>query len=190
MIRFSREKLMALRPAPRKDAEWPEALKHMEGSVCISIEAQDPVCWDNFDADEIWAQATTTRERRSSTPKGASTAGGRGLRDLDPETTIERAPPPGRSGSGFRSGGGGRWQRGVALPPADDPRRAGGKAEVETEDPDDLWDDPADGPTSAASDFSMFGGSLDDDRPAVLGSTGMEGGGVRFERYVQSGCHV
>ena len=40
--RFSREKLMALRLAPRKDADWPEALKHLEGSVCISSEAQDP----------------------------------------------------------------------------------------------------------------------------------------------------
>lgn len=46
------------------------------------------------------------------------------------------------------------------------------------DDPDDLWDDPTagltGGRTGAASDFSAFGGSLDDAPPAPKGKTGMD----------------
>ena len=152
VIRYTREKLLSLRPVPKEDEGPPAILKHLEGSVVISKAPQDPgelaivcfqffplhflttsriesnvmiakklilsnvvfhflafslsVCWDTFDADEIWAQAA--RERRVTAPKGV----GR-LRDHDGD---ERG---GRTGSGSAFGSGGRWQRGVALPPDD-----------------------------------------------------------------------
>ncbi|KAL3776943.1 hypothetical protein ACHAW5_009255 [Stephanodiscus triporus] len=92
-------------------------------------------------------------------------------------------------GGGFDSG---RWQRGVALPDGDarpnsrgrsdgggsGPGRGygdrGGVSDREADDPNDLWDDPV-APTSygAATDFSAFGGSLEEDRPRGSRSSGM-----------------
>ena len=87
----------------------------------------------------------------------------------------------GGGGGGFDSG---RWQRGVALPEGDARPSSRGRSDssgggrgfgdggrggnYEADDPNDLWDDPA-APSSygAASDFSAFGGSLEDDRPSV-----------------------
>ena len=68
----------------------------------------------------------------------------------------EQGGRPGRSGSG---GGHDSWKRGVALPPGGEGGRRGSR--YESEDPDDLWDDPASA-TEADADFSAFGGSLDD----------------------------
>ena len=105
------------------------------------------VCFDTFDPDEIWAQAL--KERRAAANVGGIKGDGGG----------GGGPPPPGVPRGF---GGNRWQRGVALPPSES--RGGGRSASAAagSDPDDLWDDPADGPTSAASDFSAFGGSLDD----------------------------
>ena len=59
---------------------------------------------------------------------------------------------------------GGRWQRGVALPPPEDSRSGGGRnrsGHDDAENPEDLWDDPVSSSaginTTAASDFSAFG---------------------------------
>ena len=103
------------------------------------------VCFDTFDPDEIWAQAL--KERRAAANVGGIGGGAAG-------------PPPGPP-RGFGGGGGGnRWERGKALPPSE--RRGGGRRNDDNvSNPDDLWDDPA-APTAAASDFSAFGGSLDD----------------------------
>ena len=72
-------------------------------------------------------------------------------------------------------GGPGRWQRGIALPPAEDSGRGSRNGRYEDADhPDDLWDDPST-PQSAAADFSAFGGSLDDEPRARGGSIGSDG---------------
>ena len=197
------------------------------------------VCWDSFDADEIWAMAVRAEgggggggggqrvgggggvgggERRPTTermmgPKGLSSGGGLGgsgrlLRDFDSgdeggggshhRASIERERGSGGGSGGF---GGGRWQRGVALPEGGDTRsntlhRGGGGRDdsgrslsnryndnYEAKDPDELWDDPttssgvggrggSGGVSGADSDFSAFGGSLDDE-PKSRGRTGM-----------------
>ena len=58
-------------------------------------------------------------------------------------------------------GGGGRWQRGVALPP---PEEGGSRRrEKESDNPNDLWDDPIGGANGAAADFSAFGDMPTDD---------------------------
>jgi hypothetical protein len=93
------------------------------------------------------------------------------LRDLD---SGDSGRIDHRGGGGFDSG---RWQRGVALPDSDVRSNSRGRSDsnggarggsCEADDPNDLWDDPT-APSSygAASDFSAFGGSLDDDRPSV-----------------------
>lgn len=61
VIRFTREKLLSLRPRPTGDKGLPDVLKHLEGSLVISNEPQDPgkslqerflrvifVQWENF----------------------------------------------------------------------------------------------------------------------------------------------
>ena len=67
---------------------------------------------------------------------------------------------------------GGRWQRGVALPPPDENANRKRAQQVDAENPNDLWDDPlGGGPTGAASDFSAFGAIPDEP-----GSGGGDGG--------------
>eukprot|EP00571_Detonula_confervacea_P010765 CAMPEP_0172297246 /NCGR_PEP_ID=MMETSP1058-20130122/343_1 /TAXON_ID=83371 /ORGANISM="Detonula confervacea, Strain CCMP 353" /LENGTH=954 /DNA_ID=CAMNT_0013006375 /DNA_START=61 /DNA_END=2922 /DNA_ORIENTATION=- len=274
VIRYTREKILSLRG--RGDDPIPDSVKELEGSVVVSKAAQDPVCWDTFDAEEIWA--SINRDRRSSDPRsvpnksaqsrlrdldsgdegaGIASPGGRfdappaGRFDAPPAGRFDASPagrfdvPPGgrfdgggegergrfdaggriegHRGSGMSSpmergslgergierprgsigsnmdprtlndrndrgpsGGGGfgsgRWQRGVALPADDARANSSGRAEnrerdnragrEDTNDPDDLWDDPAPGGAGAATDFSAFGGSLEDDHPK--GRTGME----------------
>eukprot|EP00536_Pseudo-nitzschia_multiseries_P017109 jgi/Psemu1/321126/estExt_fgenesh1_pm.C_13830001 len=91
VIRYTREKLLSLRFAPRgEDPGPPEDLKPLEGSVIISATAQDPVCWDTFDAEEIWEMAR--EQRRASSAIG----------------TKSMAPSSGR------------WSRGMALPPPEE----------------------------------------------------------------------
>jgi len=159
VIRYTREKLLSLRPPVNASTELilPDKLKHLEGVSVISDKANDPVCFDTFDPDEIWAQAVKERRAAASVGgiKGDGGGGGGG------------GPPPGVP----RGFGGNRWQRGVALPKSDG--RGGGRSASAAagSDPDDLWDDPTDGPTSAASDFSAFGGSLDDVPRAGGGSS-------------------
>lgn len=175
-------------------------------TICNKI-----VCWDTFDADEIWA-STNSRER----------GGGGGDRHHGPMSDhIGGPPPPGvhrriggdndhHRGSGGGGGGmapppggfdSGRWQRGVALPASDDTRtlnnrgRAdsgggsgrgnfggtgrGGGGDYEADKPNDLWDDPVSSSTfGAASDFSSFGGSLDNDVPPPRVRIIRNGGGM------------
>jgi hypothetical protein len=57
----------------------------------------------------------------------------------------------------------GRWQRGVALPPAEE---GGRRKERDAENPDELWDDIIGGATGAAADFSAFGAMPDDPNDA------------------------
>lgn len=74
------------------------------------------------------------------------------------------APKPGPGGIGPLPGTdrrnsapvGGRWARGVALPPAEEGRRK----ERDADNPNELWDDPV--ATGAAADFSAFGGIPED----------------------------
>ena len=83
--------------------------------------------------------------------------------------------PPTRERRSFGSsgGGGGRWQRGLAIP-AEDPRRPDSNVpnnHREAENPDDLWDDPSSTTgVGAAADFSAFGGTLEN---GPKGTTGM-----------------
>lgn len=148
------------------------------------------VCWDDFHPEEIWAAPPPPRERRTTDrplikPLDRSSSGGR-LRDVldsgddsHPSSSSSAARPRSSLGSG------GRWQRGVALPPGnnEDNRRsnsAGGRGEsgvyLEAEDPNDLWDDPGGGGTGAAPDFSQFGASLDEDIPPGRGKSGLGSG--------------
>ena len=89
------------------------------------------VCWDTFDADAIWAQVPSRR----------------------PSAPLKPGEVPGERRRSYNSStGGGRWQRGQALPPSEDRRK-----EKDASNPDDLWDDPIGGATGAATDFSAFG---------------------------------
>jgi len=123
------------------------------------------VCWDNFDADEIWNQS---RERRTAKAPSTGMPGIPGMPGMPTIPVIparrELEPVDRRSSSRGRDGGRddeNRWQRGVALPPAGEgSRRERGGRYDESDDPDDLWDDPMSA-TEAAADFSAFGGSLD-----------------------------
>lgn len=107
-----------------------------------------------MDAEEIWA--TVPRERRLSIGEAAPKPApglGRGVPPAVTEDPRARRNPR-------DAPAGGRWQRGVALPP---PEEGGRKREKDAEDPDELWDDPVGGATGAASDFSAFGGMLPSD---------------------------
>jgi hypothetical protein len=106
------------------------------------------VCYDTLDAEDIWEPV---RERRLSA--GTKVAGGsaRSLPESADDPRRRNAP---------RSG---RWQRGVALPPAEE---GGRRKERDAEDPDELWDDPIGGANGAAADFSAFGAMPDDPNDA------------------------
>lgn len=151
VIRVTREKLLALRPRPLPNAEPPACLKHLEGSAIISKEPLDPVCWDSFDADEIWAQVPRDRPRAPglAAPKGTPGA-------LAEQVPV--APPNRRSLSVTSIGGVGKWARGVALPP---PEEGANRRRQDAENPNELWDDPLDS-NKPAADFSSFGNMPDD----------------------------
>jgi len=118
---------------------------------------KNSVCWDTFDPDEIWAEAS--REKRGSvTTKLANDRSTR--RDVN----DDEAP---RRGSALSSSFG-RWERGIALPPPEERVGRGNNRNDDAEDPNDLWDDPmASSRVAAAADFSAFGGSLDNDPRAT-----------------------
>lgn len=139
VIRFTRERLLSMRPQP--NIETPEVLLELEGSVVLAESAQDPVCFDTFDADAIWA---TVPARRSSSAK------------LTREASTGEAEAPRRPSARISSSGG-RWQRGVALPPpsATAPATRRDKDSI-ADNPEDLWDDPVSS-SGAAADFSAFG---------------------------------
>ena len=136
VVRYTREKLLSLRFAPRgTDPGPPDVLKALEGSVVISATAQDPVCWDTFDAEEIW-EVVREQRRASAVISGKSVGGVEGG-----DQRRRTAPSSGR------------WSRGLALPPPEEGNRRKGDAD----NPNELWDDPIGGVTGAASDFSSFG---------------------------------
>ena len=103
------------------------------------------VCWDTFDSDAIWAQVPSRR----------------------PSAPIKPGEVPGERRRSYNSTGGGRWQRGQALPPSEERRK-----DKDASNPDDLWDDPIGGATGAAMDFSAFGDE---------GGGGGGGGGDAFD---------
>jgi hypothetical protein len=114
------------------------------------------VCWDSFEPDEIWATVSRERVGRSNSigeapppPKGRI-GGPRGLAEPSDDKRRPTSTAP----------GGGRWQRGVALPPPDDGTNRG--RHEDAENPNELWDDPVSGATGAAADFSAFGEIPDD----------------------------
>eukprot|EP00543_Licmophora_paradoxa_P014002 CAMPEP_0202457786 /NCGR_PEP_ID=MMETSP1360-20130828/14702_1 /ASSEMBLY_ACC=CAM_ASM_000848 /TAXON_ID=515479 /ORGANISM="Licmophora paradoxa, Strain CCMP2313" /LENGTH=1088 /DNA_ID=CAMNT_0049077949 /DNA_START=115 /DNA_END=3381 /DNA_ORIENTATION=+ len=178
VIRFTREKLLALRPRPDTTTSIPEKLKHLEGVPIIAKEPLDPVCWDNFDGDEIWAQAARERPTRTTSmlaPK--STAG---LREL---------PVPPDQGRRVSSGTGavGRWARGVALPPPDANSNRRSASRHETDDPNDLWDDPLEA-NEAATDFSAFGAIPDDPKDSnepIATTTNGDANSFDFEKMTE-----
>ena len=150
VIRFTREKLLSMRPVPIN--ELPEVLQAYEGNAILSEEPLDPVCWDNFNAEEIWA---TVPVRRAGKP----VTGGRSLSEMAEGSGGVGGPPRGPRRESASNAG--RWQRGVALPPPSATDGGGSKGRKDrdsssnVENPDDLWDDPVSG--SAAGDFSAFG---------------------------------
>jgi len=150
VTRYTREKLLALRPRPDNDVAAPDEMKkHLEGNPILSDAPLDPVCWDTFDAEEIWAQAMRERTTRSAS-----------MITLKPEGGLKPEPPTSRRISA--SAGFGKWQRGVALPPPDEnSHRRGSSGRIDVENPNDLWDDPL-ASTDADADFSAFGDIPDD----------------------------
>ena len=129
VIRYTREKLLSLRPEPADGI--PPFLKHLLGTVVLSNTPQEPVCFDDFDADEIWAQPSTRGPRANTGQKPTS------LRSLAERNEGDN-----------RQNGGGRWQRGVALPTD---KREDASA------PEDLWDDPV----GTTEDLSQYGGPIE-----------------------------
>jgi len=160
VIRYTREKLLSLRFAPRgSEPGPPEELKPLEGSVVISPTAQDPVCWDTFDAEEIWE---TAREQRRS----SAIISGKAIGGLDGDQRRRAAPSSGR------------WSRGLALPPPEESNRRKGDAD----NPNELWDDPVGGVTGAASDFSSFGALPPDDSSSAFDFDKMAEASAKLEK--------
>lgn len=163
VVRFTREKLLALRPRPDPNLVGPpQNLQHLEDNPILSQEPLDPVCWDTFDADEIWALAARERSTRSSSLL-APKAGGSSLKGLE-ESSDSKAGI--RRGAAPVGGGVSKWQRGVALPPPDESNHRRG-SRPDSDNPNDLWDDPL-AATDAALDFSSFG-EIPDDPKSVAG---------------------
>lgn len=107
------------------------------------------VCWDSFDADQIWAQVKDRQEKQAAKRVGTGRP-----RDDEHDGHNHRSSSHGEPN---------RWQRGVALPPADRNRASSSNRYADAESPDELWDDPSNiVNTAPAADFSAFGGSLDD----------------------------
>lgn len=153
-----------MRQRPSPDDVVPEGLNVLNGSPLLSAEPLDPVCWDTFDANEIWNQVS--RERRAATKGAAAPPPAREARRevQREEPRSNTAPPVPNEGS--------RWQRGVALPPSGEGSRRSNRYE-EADNPEDLWDDPTAPQQGAAADFSAFGGSLDDE-PLKAGAEGFD----------------
>ena len=193
VIRYTREKLLSMRPRPDpSSSSRPATLESiLGGTALLSDTPLDPgkslvlilvfhcwfecidsgtsfffcyykVCYDTFDADEIW-QAAKSRGGTTKAPSARSLS--------DSRDNVEDRKS---------KGGPGRWQRGIALPPAEDSHRngrnGGGGRYDDADHPEDLWDDPVT-PQAAAADFSAFGGSLDDEPRARNGSIGSDSAG-------------
>ncbi len=119
---------------------------HIFGRLGLSV------CWDTLDADEIWSVARERRVLAGAPPVKAAPGI---VRSSSEGLEERRSRPPAAPIVG------GRWERGVALPPPDESK---GRKDRDADHPDDLWDDPVGGAIGAASDFSAFGAIPDDPR--------------------------
>ena len=149
VLRYTREKLLSLRRA------LPDVPLHPPDCDIVLVDkVQDPVCWDDLDAEGIWATSSSFRARSNSLsgdPNGAAGTNASGQ-------PMRRQSSTARGGSG---GAGGRWQRGVALPPKTTTTTSSQQQSSSSSYKDTpLWDDPT--ATAAAADFSAFGAALDD----------------------------
>jgi GYF domain len=168
VIRYTRERLLSLRPQP---LPAPRELlkKELEGSLILSDVAQDPVCWDNLDTDKIWSTVAGRRgNKEDMNSLGTSGLVGGAVR----RSGSVNAGPPSLRREASGNTGGGRWQRGVALPPEGSALTIGGSKQQrlnrdvgsnshnhhrDAENPNDLWDDPESSGDGALMDFSAFG---------------------------------
>lgn len=178
VIRYTREKLMAIRPRPVMGQPFPPPhLAHIDANAAVlfSEEPQDPVCWDTLDADEIWATVPT---RRSSMPMPKPG----GVSRVSSTGGIEEGGAPEGRRRSYVAPSSGRWQRGQALPPSEEGKRGKDK---DANSPDDLWDDPVGGATGAAMDFSAFGGMPQGDLKGETGSVG-SGDAFDFEKMAEA----
>lgn len=174
IIRFTRERLLSMRPQPNISAGLPNVLKHLVSTAIVTKAPQDPVCFEDFDADQIWSQAIPARLSRGVTAGGSiktnSSNNSINLR-VSGEALRSRSET-----DTFSSGtGSGRWQRGVALPPTSDSldglkNKSGSRKADEAEKPEDLWDDPVN-LNSASADLSQYGALLDDKTGSPLGKS-------------------
>lgn len=128
---------------------------------------QFTVCWDSFDADEIWAQVPRERQRAPTTLAPKSATGG--LTELPTVSAPTRRAPP-------TTGGVGKWARGVALPPPEE--GANRRRQPDADNPNELWDDPLDA-NKPAADFSSFGSIPDDPKDEV-------GGAFNFDKMTEA----
>lgn len=128
--RYTREKLLALRKEPESDSP-PEALLAFQDSSIFSQDPQDPVCFDPFEPDKIWASSSAAKQR------------------VKPPTAEAR---PSRARTTQQEAN--RWQRGMALPPPDKKN-----ANANASNPDDLWDDPLTSSADNQNDDDAFGSS-------------------------------
>jgi hypothetical protein len=177
------------------------------------------VCWDNFDANEIWSSQITREKTGGATAGAGATGTDRSSRKTTTTTASastgiptldkvheqqqqqhhhhmdrhERRRGAETTNMNNNGGGGGAWRRGVALPPTDARSKSTSynyREDDYADNPNDLWDDPDTVPGSgaggistkkelpAATDFSAFGGSLDDDPIPVSASGGGIGAGA------------
>ena len=84
--------------------------------------------------------------------------------------------------SSNRGGGGGRWERGVALPPPGEGGKRGSNKDADASNPNELWDDPQ-GNEGVAMDFSAFGGMPEGD---LGGGAGGGGDAFDFEKMAEA----
>lgn len=147
-----------MRPRPDDSENGADFLSHVDPSI-VSKVPQEPVCFDDFDADEIWAQARPSRGGLALQSKASSVNTSSGIRGFSESSGRGRGEMDSVSSSN-------RWQRGVALPPTDGDVSKRGSSGVkksdEAENPEDLWDDPVDISGGVGGDLSQYGALLDD----------------------------
>jgi hypothetical protein len=132
------------------------------------------VCWDAFDADEIWA-AVPLRRTSVPLPKGAAAP----VRAIPVEE-----PAAGERRRSYNAPSMGRWQRGMAVPATEEGKR--GAKDKDANHPSDLWDDPVGGATGAAMDFSAFGDMPDGDIKAGDVASTASGDTFDFEKMAEA----
>lgn len=172
--------------------KWLHAPNH---DNCTDI-SHIKVCWDSFDADEIWALVPRERPRALPVVVVAPKAPTGGLLEL---TTITAAAPNRRASSGSMTVGVGKWARGVALPPPED--GANRRRPPDADDPNELWDDALDS-NKPAADFSSFGSIPDNPKECVDEAFNFDRmaeatlkfetelrGDLKFETELRSGNH-